>query len=137
MNVCTRKKDGSFVFSVGKPTHFLFLLSDFSAFGNPAKKPLNIRGNFRKCMKIMLHQELDRLELLLSSDKDFFIGPPILSKKESEPKKLELTITIPPGNAIKVYSIDSGYMTYLVNINESFYETTDVDAVEESTGAYF
>ena len=137
MNVCKRRKDGSFVFSMGKPTHFLFLLNDFSAFGNPDKKPRNVRENFRKCMKIMLGLELDKLELLLSTGDNFVIGPPILSKKESEPKKLELTLTIPPGNAIKVYSIDDNYASYLVNEGGTFYETDDYEAVEEATGTYF
>ena len=137
MQVCKRKKDGTFVFSTGEPTHYLFLLSDFSAFGNPVKKPLNIRGNYRKCMKILLEIELDRFELLLSSGDDFKVGAPILSKKESEPKKLELPLVIPPGNAVKVYSIDSNYATYLVNVGGKFQESDDYEAVEELTGVYF
>ena len=137
MQICKRRKDGTYSFSVGKPTHFLFLLSDFSAFGNPAKKPFSIRENFRKSMKYLLKHELDELDLLLKTGEDFKIDPPVLSKKQNEPKKLEIPIVVPPGNAIKVFSIDSGFATYLVNQGGEFFETEDYESVEEASGVFF
>lgn len=136
---CRREQDGSFSFRDDSATmaHFLFLLSDFSAFGNPVKKPLNIRGNYRKAMKLLLTNELDELQLILRSGEDFKIDPPIISKKMNEPKTLELVVTIPPGEAIKVYSIDKAYYSYLVNSGGTFYESNDPLTVAENTGVYF
>ena len=152
-----RRGSNDFVFRMdgSKTTHFLFLLSDFSAFGNPAKKPMKIRGNFRKCMKILLGNALNEFGLVLKSGENFEVGPPIFTRgrtKEDiedyhgaygdgeikpEPPHLEVQITIPPGEAIKIYSIEEGYFTYLVNQGGAFYETNDFVAVEEATGTYF
>ena len=122
---------------IGKPTQYAYLLSDFSAFGNPIKKPLNIRGNYRKSMKLLLENKIDRFIIMLKSGDYFKIEPPVLTRKETEPKKIELTIEIPPGNAIKIFSINDGFFTYIVNKEGIFYETDDYREAEKETGAYF
>lgn len=157
MRVYHQKNSDAYTFKVGdrKKTHFLFLLSDLSAFGNPVKKPRGIRGNYRKCMKLLLENEINELSLVLKNGEYFEISPPIFSrgrtKKDieeycgmykkgeikTEPASLEIEITIPAGNAIKVYSIQESYFTYLVNQGGNFYETDDYVAVEEATGAFF
>ena len=152
------KKTGdtySFKVEKGETTKFLFSLSDNSAFGNPAKKPMKIRGNYRKCMKILLGNNLNELSIALRSGDYFEVGPPIFSRGrtekdieeycgmyekgtvKAEPPHIELSLIVPPGEAIKIYSIDSGFKTYLVNQGGIFYETDDYIAVEEATGVYF
>ena len=157
MKIQHLKGSDSYTFKAGsrKMVHFLFELSDLSAFGNPAKKPIKIRGNYRKCRKILLGNKLNEFNLVLKDGEYFEIGPPIFTrgrtKKDIEeyrgaygnkPVKVELPhlevqVTIPPGNAVKVYSIDGGYFTYLVNQGGIFYETDDYLAVEEATGVPF
>ena len=157
MKVLHQTDSDTFVFKAGahKKTHFLFLLSDLSAFGNPIKKPIGIRGNYRKCMKLLLGNELNEFVLVLKSGDYFEISPPIFtrgrSKKDieeycsmykkgqvkTEPARLDVQFTIPPGNAIKIYSIEENFKTYLVNQGGMFYETEDYAAVEEATGVFF
>ncbi len=157
MRVYHQKNSDAYTFKAGdrKKTHFLFLLSDLSAFGNPVKKPMGIRGNYRKCMKLLLGNELNEFTLVLKDGDYFEIGSPILSRGRTkkdikeycsmykkgevkpEPSKLEVTMTIPAGNAIKVYSIKENYETYLVNQGGTFYETDDYITVEEATGVFF
>lgn len=136
--VCERANDGTFCFKdPDASVKFLFLISDFSAFGNPVKKSMKICENFRKTTKLLLENALDEFQLMLRTGNDFAIGPPIINKKINEPKVLKLTITIPPGEAIKVYSIDDAYYMYVVNEEGKFTETEDYQVVEEKTGLYF
>ena len=156
MKIHHKKHDDAYTFNNGKEkTHFLFLLSDLSAFGNPVKKPMGIRENYRKCMKILLKNEINQLELILKSGDYFEIGPPIFSRGHTaeeveeyrasahgdsikvEPAKLSVLLRIPPGEAIKVYSIEANFQVYLVNQGGKFYESNDFVAVEEVTGVYF
>lgn len=135
---CEIAKDGTFCFkSCDGLSHFLFSLSDLSAFGDPAKKPRNIRGNYYKTTKMLLENPLDEFQLLVRSGDYFKVYPPVLSKKESEPKVLSLTIEIPPWEAIKVYSIDGGYFGYIVNEEEKFTFTCKCEEVEQKTGVLF
>lgn len=154
--VIEHEKGGdAYIFKSKRRTHFLFLLSDLSAFGNPAKKPMGIRGNYRKCMKKLLKNKLDEFELILKTGEYFEIFDSVLSKGHTEeeareynevsghggmkvePAKLSVTIKIPPGEAIKVYSIEERFYLYLVNQGGNFYQSTDFEAVEEITGVYF
>ncbi|MBQ2638996.1 hypothetical protein IJF91_02950 [Candidatus Saccharibacteria bacterium] len=156
MKIHHKKHDDTYVFDNGKErTHFLFLLSDLSAFGNPVKKPMGIRGNYRKCMKVLLKNELNQLELILKSGDYFEISSPVFSRGHTEeevkeyrssahgdsikvePAKLSVTLKIPQGEAIKIYSIEASFQVYLVNQGGIFYESNDFVAVEEATGVYF
>jgi len=137
MKVDFRKFGDSIVFKPEEKSYFYFLLSDFSAFGNPAKKPLKIRGNYRKCNKILLDNQLDEFEILLSKGEYFAISDPYFTCKETEPVRLTVTITVPAGNAIRVFSIDAGYNIYLVNDGEDFIVMEDHHDVERITGSYF
>ena len=157
MTIQHLKGSNSFTFKAGarKKVHFLFELSDLSTFGNIAKKPMKVRGNFRKCRKILLGNKLNELSLVLNDGDYFEIGPPVFTRGRTkkdieeysgayggkpvkvEPPRLEVQITIPAGNAIKVYSIDGGFFAYLVNQGGSFYESDDFLAVEEVTGVPF
>ena len=135
---CERANDGTFCFkNPDKTVSFLFLISDFAAFGNPVRKSIKICGNFRKATKLLLENPLDELQLMPRNGSDFVIDPPIINKKEKEPKVLKLTITIPPGEAVKVYSISDAFFTYIVNEEGEFSETKDYRVVEEKTGLYF
>ena len=150
------KDDNTYTFkSIEGRTHFLFLLSDLSAFGNPVKKPMGIRGNYRRCMKKLLMNELDEFELILRTGEFFEISDPVLSRGHTEeeveeynkssghsgmnvePAKISVMMKIPAGEAIKIYSIEKGFQVYLVNQAGSFYESNDFIAVEEATGVYF
>lgn len=132
---CEIAKDGTFCFrSRDGLSHFLFLLSDLSAFGNPAKKPRNIRENYCKANKMLLENPLDEFQLLVKSGDFFKVYPPVLNRKESEPKVLSLTIEIPPGEAVKVYSIDGSYFDYIINEEEKFTITDNYKVVEQKTG---
>lgn len=156
MKIQHERSSGGYIFNNGdKRTHFLFLLSDLSAFGNPVKKPMKIRGNYRKCMKLLLGNKINELELFLSSGEYFEVESPILSrghtkeeveeynltsggdKMNVEPARLSISLRIPPGEAIKIYSIEEGFQVYLVNQGGVFYESNDFEAVEEATGVYF
>ena len=157
MKIKLKKRGNTYTFTVknGGVTDFLFGFSDLSAFGNPTKKPEKIRGNFRKCNKILLNHDLNELSIALSTGDYFEIAPPVFSRGRTEKDieeycgmyekgsvkpelpHLELQITVPPGNGIKVYSINSGYWTHLINQAGAFYETNDIAAIEEATGAYF
>jgi len=157
MKVKHPKGSDTYTFKLGggKEVRFLFLISDLSAFVDPLKEPANIRGNYRKCMKVLLGNKFNEFNLVLKSGEYFKIGTPTYSrgrtKKDieeyrtmirsddikAEPSRFEVAITIPAGNAIKVYSIEEGYETYLVNQGEKFYESKDFIAVEEATGAFF
>lgn len=157
MRVYHQKGSDVYTFKAGqrKKTHFLFLLNDLSAFGNPVKKPMKVRGNYRKCNQLLLKHKINEFILVLKDGEYFEIKTPIFSRGRTEkdikeycnmykrgevkpePPRLEVEITIPAGNAIKVYSIDEGYFTYLVNQGGQFYETNDYAAVEEVTGVPF
>lgn len=156
MKIHHKKGSDTYTFSNGeRKTHFLFLLSDLSAFGDPVKKPMGIRKNYRKCMKILLEKEMNELELCLTSGEDFEIGIPLFSRGytkeearrynmlsggdrvEAGPTRLSVQFKIPAGEAIKIYSIEEGFQTYLVNQGGKFYESNDYIAVEEATGVYF
>jgi hypothetical protein len=157
MKVLRQVSSDYYIFKAGerKTTHFLFLLSDLSAFGNPAKKPMGIRGNYRKCMKLLLSNKLNEFRLVLKDGEYFKVDSPVFSRGRSkkdieeylkmykkgeikvEPSHLEVQITIPAGNAIKVYSIEEGFYTYFVNEAGIFRETNDFEAVEAATGVYF
>lgn len=147
----------TFSFKAGarRTTRFLFLLSDFSTFGNPAKKPMKVRGNFRKCMDILLRNEINELTVVLKNGEYFEIGPPIFTRGRSkedieqysgmygknkikaEPAHFEVQITVPVGNAVKVYSIADNFEIYLVNEDGKFSETTDFDFVDKIAGSLF
>ncbi len=135
---CYREKDGTFVFKSSKtPLHYLFLLSDICAFVDQSKKPLKIRENYPKAMKMLLENPLDELQILLRSGDYFKVEPPILNKKPTEPKTLKLSMTVPKGEAIKVYSIDGAYVTYIINRNGKFIKTSDYKTVVRDAKVYF
>ena len=116
---------------------------------------MKIRGNYRKCMKLLLGNKINELELFLSNGEYFEIESPILSrghtkeeaeeynlasggdKMNVEPARLSISLRIPPGEAIKIYSIEESFQVYLVNQGGVFYESNDFEAVEEATGVYF
>jgi hypothetical protein len=157
MDVLRHESSNTFLFKAGKrrKTHFSFLISDFSAFGNPDKKPLKIRGNYRKCMKLLLENELNELSLNISEGEYFAVGDPVINRgrtsadikaycksfKKGEVKvevpRLDVDITLPSGSAIKVFSIKDGFYAYIVNDNGNFIQTNDFREVEEISGTYF
>ena len=143
---------------VKRTTEFCFLLSDFSAFGNPVKKPMNIRKNYREVMKILLEHEINELIITLkNSDEadhfeirssDFYRGRTVAEVKEyrkmdktttikAEAPKLEIEICLPANSAVKVFSIKDGFKTYLVNDGENFGRHNNYKEVVEITGVYF
>ncbi len=146
---------GSFLFKAGqrRKTKFLYMLSDLSAFGNPVKKPIKIRGNYRKTMKILLEEELNEFNVNVQDGEYYEIFNPVLSrgrttkdvkeygkrcgKIKTEPAKLDITVTLPTGNAIKVYSMKDNYVAYIVNDDGKIFLTDDYILVEELTGVYF
>jgi hypothetical protein len=146
---------GSFLFKAGqrRKTKFLYMFSDLSAFGNPVKKPIKIRGNYRKTMKILLEEELNEFNVNVQDGEYYEIFNPVLSrgrtakdvkeygrrcgKIKPEPAKLDITVTLPAGNAIKVYSIKDNYAAYIVNDDGKIFLTDDYILVEEITGVYF
>jgi len=157
MEIIHQENSNSYLFKAGprRKTKFLFLLSDLSAFGNPVKKPLKIRGNYRKCMKILVQEEINEFNLTINDGEYFEIESPCYSRgrtkkdikeycgfyKKSgikiESARLDVSVTIPSGNAIKVYSIKDGFDVYIVNDNGELKETNDVNYVEKVTGVYF
>lgn len=146
---------GSFLFKAGqrRKTKFLYMFSDLSAFGNPVKKPIKIRGNYRKTMKILLEEELNEFNVNVQDGEYYEIFNPVLSRGRTakdvkeygkrcgkikiEPAKLDITVTLPAGNAIKVYSIKDNYVAYIVNDDGNIFLTDDYILVEEITGVYF
>ena len=157
MIVQNLENSSTFLFKAGprRKTSFLFSLSDLSTFGNPVKKPLKIRGNYRKCMKLLLENELNELSITAKNGEYFEIENPVFSRGRDgkyikeyckmykkhevkpEPARLEIPITIPAGNAIKIYSIKDGFATYLVNENGNIFRTDDFALVEKIAGVYF
>lgn len=157
MIIKRQKGSDTIIFKAGprRKTSFLFQLSDLSAFGNPIKKPMKIRGNYRKCMKIFLENELNELVINLKDGEFFEIESPIFSRGRSkkdieeycrmyrsgeiktEPTKLEIPITLPRGNAIKIYSLKDSFVHYIVNDGGKFVETGDYKYVEKISGVYF
>ena len=121
MKIKLKKRGNTYTFTVknGGVTDFLFGFSDLSAFGNPTKKPEKIRGNFRKCNKILLNHDLDELSIALSTGDYFEIAPPVFSRGRTEKDieeycgmyekgsvkpelpHLELQITVPPETVLK------------------------------------
>ena len=146
---------GSFLFKAGqrRKTKFLYMFSDLSAFGNPVKKPIKIRGNYRKTIKILLKEELNEFNVNVQDGEYHEISNPVLSrghtakdvkeygkrcgKIKPEPAKLDVTVTLPAGNAIKVYSIKDNYVAYIVNDDGNIFLTDNYLLVEEITGVYF
>ena len=157
MIVQNSDNSSTFLFKAGpkRKTKFLFYLSDISAFGNPAKKPLKFRGNYRKCMKILLENELNEFTVITKNGEYFEIGAPIFSRGRDrkyieeyckmykkgevkpEPARLDVQITIPPQNAIKVFSIKDGFELYIVNDGEKIFSTLDFRLVEKITDTWF
>ncbi len=157
MDIIHRESSNTFIFKAGKrkKVHFYFLISDLSAFGNPSKKPIKIRGNYRKCMKLMLENELNELCIIFKDGDHFEIGNPVFTRGrtyvdvkkyhgackdgslKTEMPKIDLEITVPSGNAVRIFATDDNFTTYIVNDNGNFFRTDDFNVAEEISGAYF
>jgi hypothetical protein len=151
------EKANAFLFKAGprRKTQFLYLFSDFSAFGDPIKKPVKFRGNYRKTIKFLLENELNELTVRVQDGDYLEVLNPVFSRERTAKEikeyhqaykngkvkadlaKLDVTITLPAGNAIKIYSIKDSYMIYIVNDGKKIFTTDDFALVEEITDVYF
>lgn len=145
---------GSFLFKAGprRKTKFRYIFGDLSTYGNTVKKPIKVRGNYRKSMKLLLENELNEFNINVQDGEYHEVHDPVLSlgrsaetakelrkmyrskKFKAEPSKLDVTITLPAGNAIKVYSTKDALEAYIVNDGEKIFLTEDFKLVDDITG---
>ncbi len=139
----------------GISTTFELSLSDRSVYGNGSKE---FRANYNKCCELLAKNKVHLLSLNLVEGDDFIIGPPTLSlrrdhdeikdyckkvgisqpPKEMEISKLEVDITVPHGEAVKIVAYRIGLRLYAVNNDgPEFITTENLEEVKEATGLYF